>query len=332
MRTIDSSGWRPALLALVLIVLIALVLFGAYGVVSSRVWELFGLDYAVDGGEWLWIDEQPIYYRTSGNEKGDWLVLVHGFQQTLAKWGMHVVEVDLRGYGHSVRDTSPQVYSAMEQAYLLARVLNQLRVQGATVVGRDRGAAVALALASEQPQFVKQLVLIAPMIGGEIDVAWRPVANVPYLGRAAAWMMDAGGPLWVVEQKRGFYDTLAIPDDYLERIQKPTHIVGTTDALLAIVACPSGNDLSEAISAIDVPVLILRAHSPGGRGCPRSRDRGASLGESAVECQAGHHPRLEKALSNAKLVIIPEAGHYVHIEQKAQVNRLIYEFAQSGAQ
>jgi len=117
------------LLALVLIVLIALVLFGAYGVVSSRVWELFGLDYAVDGGEWLWIDEQPIYYRMSGNEKGDWLVLVHGFQvegsetwaanaQTLAKWGMHVVEVDLRGYGHSVRDTSPQVYSAMEQAYL----------------------------------------------------------------------------------------------------------------------------------------------------------------------------------------------------------------------
>jgi len=126
-------------------------------------------------------------------------------------------------------------------------------------------------------------------------------------------MMDAGGPLWVVEQKRGFYDTLAIPDDYLERIQKPTHIVGTTDALLAIVACPSGNDLSEAISAIDVPVLIL-------------------LGEEDARVPVTEGRRLEKALSNAKLVIIPEAGHYVHIEQKAQVNRLIYEFAQRGAQ
>ncbi len=312
------------LLALVLIVLITLILFGAYGVISSRVWELFGLDYAVDGGEWLWIDEQPIYYRVSGNEKGDWLVLVHGFQvegsetwaanvQPLTKWGMHVVEVDLRGYGHSVRDTSPQVYDTKEQANLLARVLNQLRVQGATVVGRDRGAAVALALANEQPQFVKQLVLIAPMIDGEIDVAWRSVANVPYLGRAAAWMMDAGGPLWTVEQKRGFYDTQTIPDDYLERIQKPTHIVGTTDALLAMVACCSESDLSEAISDVDVPVLIL-------------------LGEEDARVPVTEGRRLEKTLSNAKLVIIPEAGHYVHIEQKAQVNRLIYEFAQRGAQ
>jgi len=235
------------LLALALIVLIMLVLFSAYGVTASRVWETFGLDYAVEDGEWLWIDEQPIYYRMSGNENGAWLVLVHGFQVEgsetwaanvlpLAKWGMRVVEVDLRGYGHSVRDTSPQIYDTEEQAYLLARVLNQLRVQGATVVGRDRGAAVALALANEQPQFVKQLVLIAPMVDGEINVAWRPVANVPYLGRAAAWMMDAGGPLWAVEQKRGFYSVHAMPDDYLASIQKPTHIVGTADALLAMIA------------------------------------------------------------------------------------------------
>ena len=111
------------LLALVLILLIALVLFSAYGIIASRVWETFGLDYAVNDGEWLWIDGQPIYYRVSGNEKGGWLVMVHGFQvegsetwasnaQILSKWGLHVVEVDLRGFGHSVRDSRVPVVEA----------------------------------------------------------------------------------------------------------------------------------------------------------------------------------------------------------------------------
>ena len=312
------------LLALVLILLIALVLFSAYGIVASRVWETFGLDYAVNDGEWLWIDGQPIYYRVSGNEKGGWLVMVHGFQvegsetwasnaQILAKWGLHVVEVDLRGFGHSVRDTSPQVYGAEEQAYLLAKVLNQLRVQGATVVGRGRGAGVALALANGQPQFVKQLILIAPITDGGIDVTWRPVANIPYLGHAAAWMMDAGGPLWIAKQKQGFYDPRAMPEGYLGEIQKPTHIVGTTDTLLAMAACRSQTISPEEISAIDVPVLLL-------------------LGEKDASVPVAEGRRLEKALSHARLVIIPEAGHYVHIEQKARVNRLIYEFAQHNAQ
>ena len=342
------------LLAILLIVVITLTLFVAGGFAFSQVWERYGLDYAAEGGEWLWIDGQPIYYRIWGGEEAleaeqkPWVVFVHGFHveglqtwsasaEELAKWGMRVIAIDLKGFGHSFRDTSP-TYTLSEQATLLAVVLNQFHVKQATVVGHGWGSGVALQLAHEQPQFVGQLVLVAPRVYDDVMWPWREVADIPYVGPAAAWFMASGGPLapgsalapaffkalegarslWeIVRQQsvaRSTTEGLKLPQvdrDYWRSARQPTHIVGTVDALLAMALSPTDGDLPEIIPTTRIPTLILLGRE-----------------DTCTPLEAGL--RLQSELPDAKLVIIPQSGHYVHLEQSSAVNGAISKFCLNG--
>jgi len=310
------------LLAVILIGVTALTLFTACSIVLSRTWEGAGLDDGVEDGTWAWIDEQPIYYQIWGPEEGPCVVLVHGFYvegsktweanvRTLARSGMRLIAVDLKGFGHSARDTSPTC-TIRSQAILLARLLNQLRVRNATIVAHDWGSSVALQMACEQPQFVGQLVLIAPVVYGDRVPIWQPVAKVPYLGPAAVWAIDSGGPVWSLLKRYEFYDKSTVTNTYLADLRRPTRIVGTIEALLAMARSPKDSDLPETIATIDVPTLILLG----------SEDPWIPLEEAR---------RLEKDLGDARLVIIPEAGHFVHLEQSGEVSQRISEFCIQGA-
>jgi len=305
------------LLAIVLIVVIVLALFTASAIVLSQTWENLGLDDGVENGVWAWIDEQPIYYQTWGPEEGPCAVLVHGFYvegsktweanvRGLARSGIRLIAVDLKGFGHSVRDTSP-TYTLHSQAIVLAKLLNQLQVGGATIVAHGWGSSVALQLANEQPQFVGQLALIAPVVYGRQVPVWQPVARVPYLGSGAAWCIDSGGPLWGMIRRHEFYDKSAVTSAYLSDVRRPTHIVGTIKALLAMASSPKDSDLPEGMANVKVPTLILLG----------SKDPWVSEEEAS---------RLKSDLGDAKLVIIREAGHYPHIEESLQVGRYLAEF------
>ncbi len=301
------------LLAAVLIVLMAAILLLGSGAVLSRTWETASLDEGATGGQWIWIEGQPIYYRVWGSDNTSTLVLVHGFGvegsvtwssngPALEKSGLRVVAIDLKGFGHSVRDPQ-RGYSLDEQALLLGQVLNEMRISGATVAGHGWGGAVASQLAREQPQLVKQLVLIAPRARNEAAL-WKPIANTPYLGRAVAWTW-ACGPLRWLEQQRGFYDRSSMPSGYARQVAQPTHIVGTTDALLAMARVSERRD-DIAFPRAQVPTWII-------------------MGERDFQPALEEGRRLQQAWPGAQLIMIPDAGRYVHIEQGAQVNHLLTE-------
>lgn len=310
------------LLAMVLSVLIAALVAVAGGVVLSQGWENRGLDYGAEQGEWAWIDEQPIHYQIWGDEEAPTVVLVHdyhvaGFEtwrsnaETLAKWGLRVVAVDLKGFGHSVRDGTP-VYSLEQQAEVLAKVLNQLYIQEATVVGHGWGSAVALQLAIDQPQFAGRLMLLAPVIYREPEPIWQRLANTPYVGPAAVWAISAGGPYWLYAQKQALYDPGAVDPEYWRRIQGPTHIEGTIDAQLAMARSPHNGELPTLLSRVQVPVLVISGEA-----------------ESAAAQQEAQ--RLCRALPDAKQVTITGAGHHVQLEQAMLVNRYISQFCLLGS-
>ncbi|MCD6518408.1 MAG: alpha/beta hydrolase, partial [Anaerolineae bacterium] len=303
--------------ALCLLGLIFGILALGYGLAIAQVWEDAGLDIGVESGGWAWVEAQPIYYRTWGPKEGPWVVLIHGFQmegqetwqanaRVLGRWGMHVLAIDLKGFGHSFRDKTP-TYSVRQEALILAQVLNQLRVQKATIVAHGWGSAVALQLAYEQPQFVDRLVLISPLVFHSPPCPWRPAARSPWLNRSAAWLFDAGGPLWRARQGQAFYDRSFLTPTYLRRVRQPTHIVGTLDALVAMALSSPEDDLPEALLHISAPTLIL-------------------LGERDRLSPPGEGQRLQAGLPSAQLVIIPEAGHYVHIERATEVNHYIADF------
>ncbi|HEX7122981.1 MAG TPA: alpha/beta hydrolase [Gemmatimonadaceae bacterium] len=102
---------------------------------------------------------------------GDDVVLLHGFGTTsflwrhvaprLATWGMTAHVFDLLGYGASDRPVGA-AWDVRSQATYLAQALRRLHVAGATIVGTDVGAAVALCLALAHPDRASRLVLISP--------------------------------------------------------------------------------------------------------------------------------------------------------------------------
>jgi len=306
-------------LAAVLAGAIVAILGICFGLVVSRVWEVYGLDEEVEGGGWVWVDGQPIYTRTWGREDGPPLVLVHGLDvagaeiwrangEDLGRWGLRVIAVDLRGFGHSVRDDRSAYYTVRNQAELLAKLLNQLYVQDATVVGHGWGGLVALQLALDQPQFVGRLALVAPDAYREPTVPWRWAARIPSLNRALAWGMGGGGPLWAAAQRRAFLDVANAPDEYWRRARIVTRIAGTLDSLVAMALAEPDDDLPERLVEVRLPALVLWGQGD------------ALVSEQAVR-------RLAEALPAAELRVFLEAGHYIQMDQATRFDRAVAQFA-----
>lgn len=302
------------ILAIVLVALFILIVGAAYGVVIVHTQEREGLDVNAQGGGWLWIEGQPIYYRTWGPSEGRAIVLVHGRQvegsetwsplaEALARAGFRVVAVDLKGFGRSSREAP---YEGLQgQAHILGAALNQMGLYGNTLVAHGWGAAVVAQLAAEQPQFVRSAIFISPEAPVPLP-RWKEfLLRTSYLGQALVWAEADGGPLWRVRQRRAFADPTLIPRDYWRRITTPMRIVGTAEALRAMALAPQGNPTPFTLR---VPVLILIGEREG------------TLSEECAQTLAQEMP-------HAEVRILPKAGRFAHIEAYAQVSRLIAQWA-----
>lgn len=318
-------------LAILTCCLIVAILVSGYGVIISQVRETAGLDFALHGeapaiaaseGSWLWIEGEPVFGRTWNAERAaeggsGWIVLVHGQQiegsqtwwstaHALARTGVPVLAVDLRGSGRSSRAPSPEAYTVRKQAELLATVLNEKQLRDALLVGHGWGCAVALQLAYEQPQFVRQMVLIAPTL----TARWSPVetalAGVPYVGRALSWTVAGSGPVWQALQRASFHDTADLPTNYWQWARQASRVQGSAEALRAMIQAPHDSDLPGALSRIQAPTLILR-------------------GQNDLFVSQEQAAQLAAALPNAQVREIPEAGYFCHIEQAVLVSRQILD-------
>jgi len=309
-------------LAIVLLALILVVLFTAFSFAASQKAGTVGLDYEVSEGAWLWIEGDPIYYQIAGDEQSPAVVLVHGADiegaatwqanvPSLVKAGLRVITVDLKGFGHSVREDSPAAYTVRAQATLLAQVLNELRVSDATLVGHSWGNAVVLQMAHDQPQFVRQLVLISPLIEETPQPLWRHVRQLPYVDQAAIWAMNPGGPLNRFVRRYAFHDKSAVDGDYLDTIRTPMQIEGSIAALAAMSRAPADSDLPAIIPQTQLPTFIL-------------------VGEADPYVSMEQATNLSSRLPNAELISIPKAGHYPQVEQSSAVNRQLIEIGLSA--
>jgi pimeloyl-ACP methyl ester carboxylesterase len=92
----------------------------------------------------------------------------------LAQAGFHAIAVDLPGFGEAAVQTGAH---APWQDVL--RTLQELQVEGATLVGNSFGAAVALRVATVAPAAVSALVLISPPrlgteeVSEQLQTAWE---------------------------------------------------------------------------------------------------------------------------------------------------------------
>lgn len=116
------------------------------------------------------------YYEVSG--AGPAIVLVHGGFGDRRMWDDHVaslaedhrvVRYDLRGFGRT--PTPRAAYSPVDD---LRRVLDELGVERATIVGNSMGGALAIDFALVHPERVEGIALVAAGLGGFPSQEERP--------------------------------------------------------------------------------------------------------------------------------------------------------------
>jgi pimeloyl-ACP methyl ester carboxylesterase len=225
-----------------------------------------------------------------------------------------VLAFDRPGYGHS--DAPPRgARDPFSQARLIGQALDRLGVEQALVFGHSWGTLVALALALQQPQRVRALVLASGYYraGPRADVAWLSTPALPVLGTL---MRHTVSPLLSRLLWPAFCWRMFSPREVTEpfRSQYPVWMSLRPGQLLASAAesalmIPSALQLQRRYGELRMPLVIV-----GG-----DADRMVRTHR--------HAEYLHEAVPGSRVHVLPGAGHMVHHVATLGVLRAIDEAA-----
>jgi len=242
------------------------------------------------------------------------LVLLHGGAQNAHTWDTAalaldrpLVAIDLPGHGHSDGGPGGRL-SVQQNGADLAVAVRELAPAAKAVVGMSLGGLSALALADHSPELVRRLVLV-------------DITPGVTMGKAAAITAFIDGP-----------PVFASFDDILARTieHNPTRSVSSLrrgilhnavqldDGTWAwryarssdegSGARPEFGNLWEAVSALSVPVLLVRGMAPG------------SVVDDADEAE------LVRRLPGAQVERVEGAGHSIQGDRPVELARLLEAF------
>jgi pimeloyl-ACP methyl ester carboxylesterase len=276
---------------------------------------------------WVMVDGQPVNTIELGPQHATEterqpLVFVHGLSGCWANWleqlpalaaEHRVVTLDLPGFGYSPMPAEPITMSGY--ARLLDRLLGQLGIDAAAVVGNSMGGFISCELAIAFPQRVERLVLISAA-GISTTGNAHTTRALPSLRRMETVLVASGG--WLasksetVARRARLRDALlyivtrhpgrlpaALAAEQLRGAGKP----GFIQALESILEY----DIRERLPEIACPTLIV--WGDGDRLIPvRDADVFAEL------------------IPGSRKVIFEDTGHMSMLERPAAFNALLADF------
>lgn len=219
--------------------------------------------YATPPSRFIEVDGQRVHVRDEG--RGPALVMIHGLSSNLLVWNdwaerlgkdHRIVRLDLPGHGLTGPDPARR-YRWPEMADLVSRVLGELDVDRATVIGNSMGGAVAWQLAARHPERVERLVLMAPVgypIQGRPPLIFRLLSN-PVIGRTALRFTYESA---FMDRARGVYgdparfDEAAGRRDYVMLLRE-----GNRDALVDMLRAGPVPDPRPVMATITAPTLLI---------------------------------------------------------------------------
>lgn len=238
------------------------------------------------------------------------IVLLHGFSFDSGLWdpqiqplrhGHRVLRYDLRGFGGSAVPTQP--YRHIDD---LHAILAELKIEHPMLVGLSLGSNIALAYALEHPDNVAALVLASPGLPGHPWAVQRPPeAAAAY---AAEHGIDAGKQFWLAHPI--FASVNSSPDVAAAVAGMVSRYSGWHWAQ-ADMQLP-GPDVRSSLEAVKPPVLVLS-------------------GEHDVEGYRQIAAVIASRVPRGGLVTVAGAGHVLNLEQPAEFNRRVLEFASQTA-
>lgn len=233
------------------------------------------------------------------------LLLIHGFGGDLQNWQFNqpdlaadraVYALDLPGHGGSSKTVPGGDVAALAEA--VRGALAALGIGRVHLAGHSLGGAIALRMALDEPARIASVTLICSAgLGAEINAEY--IEGFVRADRRRE-MKAAVEAL--------FADPSLVSRDMVEDLLKYKRLDGVPAALrlIADAAFPEGRQaavMADELAALAVPVQAI-------------------WGESDRIVPPAH----ATALPQARRHVLPGAGHMVHIERPAEVNRTIAEF------
>jgi epoxide hydrolase 4 len=299
-----------------------------------------------------WTEHQVIvngvrlYYRAAGDPSAAPVVLLHGFPETGYSWrhqllalagaGYYAVAPDLRGYGRSEKPAGTAAYRVETVAADIAGLIDILHgPPAAAVVGHDWGGGVAWALGVLHPESTRRIALLNCPPPEALAQAIRPRARRHW--RFPVQLLRS----WYIL----FFQVPLIPEIVLRRgglrfvdaVFRPAaarnpqgvtpvdvahvrHEMARPGALTAAINYyramlrrwpDEAQDLRRRLRRIDVPSLVIWG------------ERDPYLGVELLE-------GLERWAPGAKVIRLPQSGHFCHQEAPERINQALIGWLDEG--
>lgn len=257
-------------------------------------------------------------------------VLVHGMGGSTQNWAELMAElsgdvdaeaVDLPGFGHSAPPDDGDL-SVSGHVRAVAACLEAAGRGPVHLLGNSLGGAVAVRLAALRPDLVRTLTLISPALpevppqATAVPTGLLAVPGVPWLlGRLtagqsveqrAAALLDLvyGDPALIPQERR----EVAV-EEYRRRMDLPYAtdvLVRSARGIVRAYTERGGQSLWRQAERVRVPVLLVYG----------LRDRLVSYRSALRAC---------RAFPDARLLVLPDAGHVAMMEHPARVARAVRE-------
>jgi (E)-2-((N-methylformamido)methylene)succinate hydrolase len=249
-----------------------------------------------------------IAYRRSG--RGPAVLLIHGVGGDASNWDaiaarlaqrFDVIAMDLRGHGRSDLIEGP--LDAHDLARDALQVLDECHVATCAVVGMSLGGAVAMTLALDAPERVRELALIATVCGR------TPQEQAKALERVELCRQRGHGAIAEANRERWFTDAFraAHPDVVEHRVGQVKACDATSYLQAFTVFCTT--DLVDRLADIKVPTLII-------------------AGEHDVAATPRMAALMAERIANAHAHVLPQMRHSLLIEAGPRVTELLESFLQ----
>lgn len=260
--------------------------------------------YAGPPSQFLAVAGLRLHVRDSGPRDAPAVILLHGFGDSLLGWEawaqalqgpLRVIRIDLPGAALTGADPTGD-YSDERAVQILLALMDQLGLAKASFIGHSMGGRIAWRFASDQPQRVDRLVLLAP--DGFASPGFE-YGKTPDFGPGLGLMRYVLPRVAVrFSLKPGYADPSRITDEEVDRLWHLMRAPGVRGALLDRLRGWVPQDPTGRLARITAPTLLLWGEQDGMIPVSNAQD-------------------FLRAMKNARLVTLPGVGHLPHEEAPA---------------
>ena len=245
------------------------------------------------------------------------VVALHGFTGNMTTWSCFtkeaqqeytIVTVDLLGHGGSDSPKEHGRYSVEHSANDIAVILDNLHIHHACWLGYSMGGRIALAAAAADPKICECLIIesASPGLKSRQEREERVRSDFALAKFIEEEGVEAFTNYW--EQQPLFASQKQLPSETREHIRNQrlkNNAVGLANTLRA-AGSGAQPPVHNLLSALKIPVLCIAGQ------------------EDRKYCSIARE--MSNQLPNARVSIIPGAGHAPHLEKPEEFNKVVLGF------